>query len=145
MVTLVEHSTLKTPHAVRTLIYVVVLLVFAVLNPLACVWHCALQDHMAEQDQQYVWLCATHQFGAGDMIVDSGSTTAQLSAGTLILAVHQAVISPSIRLVLATRMRVLGIFVFRHNRTPVTIVPIPPPPKSSLRIRFVCGLFRSLA
>lgn len=53
----------NTLHALRTLIYVVAVVLFAVLNPLACVWHCALHDLMiehAEHNQRYVWICTAH-------------------------------------------------------------------------------------
>lgn len=119
----------RSTHTLRTLIFAVVLVVFAVLNPLACVWHCALQDHLAQHGQRYMWICSEHQqHAAGDVIVD-GSGTAQLSGGALIAALHQGVINMSNGFVLALLVVVLDKnFVFLR-RTSATIIPAAPPLK----------------
>ncbi len=123
----------RKSHALRMLSFAVALVVFAVLNPLACVWHCALQDHLAEHGQRYVWICTAHQqHGAGDMIVDGGGV-AHLSGGATIVAVHQGVINTMISFVLALLVVMLDrIFVFLRRASAV-IVPLGPPPKTTLR------------
>jgi hypothetical protein len=111
----------------------VALVVFAVLNPLACVWHCTLQDHLAEHGRRYVWICSAHQQPeAGDVIVDGGDAP-HVSGGSLLAAVHQGVINTAISLVLALFVVMLSKAFVCMRRACATIVPLGPPPKHTSR------------
>lgn len=128
-----EQSTAKKLLALRTLIYAAALVVFALLNPLACVWHCALQDHLAEHAQRYVWLCSAHQqHAAGDVIVD-GAAVASLSGGATIAAVHHGIVTTAIGMVPVLLVVLLERSFVLMRRVSVAIVPLPPPPKHTPR------------
>ncbi len=132
MVTHVAHSTPHPPVALRTVVYVVVIGVFAVLNPLACVWHCALHNQLAERaahNQHHAQMHAAHGHDpASTVIADNGDTT-HVRGGAPIVAVHDGVIYTLISLVLALLGVVLNSTLVLLRRPCATLVPFPPPPK----------------
>lgn len=125
----------KKPHALRMLVYVVAVVVFAVLNPLACVWHCAMHDLLMEHaahNQRYVWICTAH---ADDPAVGSTNTAGgsiQLTGvGTTISAVHQAVLFGMFGASVLVMVSTLGSSPPQRRRS-TPLVPAAPPPKHTL-------------
>jgi hypothetical protein len=121
-------------RALRTLVYVAAIVVFAVLNPLACVWHCALHDLMMEHaahNQRHVWICTAH---ADDPAVGSTNASGSIQltgAGTTIAAVHHAVLLGIVSLTMLVIVSSLGSSSPRRGRS-TPLVPTAPPPKYAL-------------
>jgi hypothetical protein len=113
----------------------VVIVVFAVLNPLACVWHCALHDvlieHAAHQ-QRYVWICTAHADDPAVPSTTDSSGAIQLSGGgATIAAVHHAVLFVTFGVWMLVIVATLGSSSpQRPHSTP--LVPAAPPPKHML-------------
>ncbi len=123
-------------YALRVLVFALALVVFAVLNPLACVWHCALHNHLAEHaahNQHHGQMRSAHQHHALSNVIADNGDTAHIRGGSPIAAVHYGVIYTTISLVLALLVVMLNRTVVLLRRPCATIVPFPPPPKHTPR------------
>ena len=122
-------------RALRMLMYAVAIVVFAVLNPLACVWHCALQDLLMEHaahNQRYVWICIAHADGPAVGSTNTAGGSIQLTgAGTTISAVHHAMLLGVFGVAVLVIVSTLGSSSPRRPRS-TPLVPAAPPPKHLL-------------
>ncbi len=132
----VKQVRAEITYALRVLVFALALVMFAVLNPLACVWHCALHNQLAERaahNQHHGQMHAAHGHDAASSVIADNGDAAHIRGGAPIAAVHDGVIYTMISLVLALLVVVLDRTLVLVRRLCATIVPLSPPPKHTLR------------